>query len=127
MKMSTEELLFSSQYFCKASTFSDELPFWKKQIFRKAILRITYFSWRAAFLDWLFFQKTLISIAATFSEQLFFLKKIIQKRYFFTATLLCGATLPIYHLAIKWSQYHVRTLEVWELFLVYLLLLKVGS
>ena len=35
--------------------------------------------------------------------------------------------LPIYKLVIKWARYQSGTVNVWEFFLVYLLLLKVKS
>ena len=66
IKISTEELLFQSRYFCTAPTLSGKLHFGKSLYFRKAILRITYFFWRAALLEWPLFQKTLPSIAFIF-------------------------------------------------------------
>ena len=87
LKISTEELLFRSSYFCKASTFSEELHFGKKANFSEnqyAALHI--FFWRANFLEWLLFQK-LSSLAATFSEELLFYNILFQKNYHFTGTL----------------------------------------
>ena len=49
-KISTEELLFRSRFFCTTSTFSKKQDFGKSFFFRTAIFRITYFFWRAAFL-----------------------------------------------------------------------------
>ena len=95
IKISTAELLFPSRYFCTASTFSEKLHFGKKH-FRKAIFRITYFFWRATFLERLLFQKILPSMAAQFSQEPLF------TTYFFrrvTISQLCFAsiaTLPIY-------------------------------
>ena len=60
---------------------------WKKQIFQKIDFRITYFFWRAVFLEQLLFQKMLPSIAATFSEELIFYNMLFQKSYFFAATV----------------------------------------
>ena len=51
IKISKKELLFQSRYFCTASTFSEKLHFGKNWFFRKAIFRITYFFWRAVFLE----------------------------------------------------------------------------
>ena len=84
IKTSKKELLSQSSYFCAAWTFSEELHFGKSWFFRKAISRITYFFWRAAFSERLLFQKTLPSIAATFSEELLFYNVLFQKSYYFT-------------------------------------------
>ena len=59
----------------------------KNQFSRTAIFCITYFFWRATFLERLFFQKTLPSIAATFSEELHFHNVLFQKSYYVTAML----------------------------------------
>ena len=72
--ISKKELLFQSRYFCTASTFSEKLH-----------SRITYFFWRAVFLEQLLFQKTPPSIAATFSEELLFYNILLQKSNYFTA------------------------------------------
>ena len=100
MDMSAEELLFRIRHFCTASIFSEALSFQKKKFFRKAIFRISYFFWRVTFLERLLFQKRFLSITATFSEELFLHKKFFQKRYYFTATLVSTATLPINQLAL---------------------------
>ena len=51
------------------------------------MFHITYFFWRAAFLERLLFQKTIPFIAATFSEELLFYKMLFQKSYYFRATI----------------------------------------
>ena len=72
-KISKKELLFQSRYFCTVSTWQH--------------FRITYFFWRAVFLEQLRFQKTLPSIAAIFSEELLLYNLLFQKSYYFTATV----------------------------------------
>ena len=86
---------------------------------------MSYFFSRATFLELLLFQKTLPCIAATFSEKLlshkiYFSRRVIISELSFVST----ATLTIYQLVIKWAQYQLRTLKLWEFFLVHLLLLK---
>ena len=61
IKISKKELLFQSRYFCTASTFSEKLHF-----------RITYFFWRAVFLEQLFSQKTPLPQQLRFEKSYFF-------------------------------------------------------
>ena len=63
--------------------------FWKKLIFQKSNIPqyIPPFFWKAAFLERLLLQKTLPSITATFSEELLFYNVLVQKTYYFTATV----------------------------------------
>ena len=58
VNISKKELLFQGRYFYTISTFSEKLHFGKSKFFRKGIFRITYFFWRAAFLERLLFRKT---------------------------------------------------------------------
>ena len=74
------------------STFAEKL------LFRKAIFRITYFFWRAAF-----FQKTVPIIAATFSEELTFYNILFQKSCYFTATHLFHSCTPHLFVSNKWT------------------------
>ena len=53
-----------SKHSCTASTFSEELRFGKSYFFIKTIFWITYYFWRATFLERLHFQKGLFSIAS---------------------------------------------------------------
>ena len=126
INISEEELLFRSRSFCTASVFPEELDFRRNLFFRKEIFLISYFFWRASSLELLLFQKTSPCIAATFSEKLlsqniYFFRRVIISQLRFVST----ATLTIYQLVIKWAQYQLRTLKLWEFFLVHLLLLKV--
>ena len=68
IKLYKKELHFQSRYFCTPSTFSEKLCISEKLI----NFRITYFFWRALFLEQILFQKTLLSIAGNFSEELLF-------------------------------------------------------
>ena len=63
--------------------------------------RITYFFWRAAFLEQLRFQKTLPSIAAIFSEELLLYNLLFQKSYYFTATVLFHSCTSYLFIVIK--------------------------
>ena len=99
----SEWLLRHNSYIFGAAIFPEQLllsPFSEQS---SAIFRITYFFWRAAFLERLLFQKTIPLIAATFSEELLFYNTLFQKNYYFTATLLFTAALLIYSLVIKWT------------------------
>ena len=49
-KISTEELLFRSRFFCTTSIFSKKQDLGKSYFFRKAIFYITFSFWRATFL-----------------------------------------------------------------------------
>ena len=64
------------------------------------------------------------SIAATFSKELLPHKLFFQKSCYFTATL-STATVTMYQLVIKGAQHQLLTLQLWDFFFVYLLLLKV--
>ena len=66
----------------RRATFLKKLVF-----FRKEILRTTYLSWRAAFLERPLFQKTLPSIAAAISEELLSHNILLQKSCCFIATI----------------------------------------
>ena len=83
-KLSTEELLFKSRYFCTSSTFLGKLHLEKAD---NTETQYSYFFWKAAFLERPLFQKTLPFIAFTFPEDLLFYKILFQRSYF-TATLL---------------------------------------
>ena len=83
IKISKKELLFQSRYFC--TNLFRKGTFWKRLIFQKINFRITYFFWRAVFLEQLLFRKTLPSIAATFSKELLFYNIVFQNSYYFTA------------------------------------------
>ena len=61
--------------------------FRRATFFRKAIFRITYFFSRATISERLLFQKTSSSIEVTFSVELLFHFILVQKSYYFTATL----------------------------------------
>ena len=71
-KISTEELLFKSRYFCTSSTFLGKLHLEKAD---NTETQYSYFFWKAAFLERPLFQKTLPY-------------KILFQRSYFTATLL---------------------------------------
>ena len=87
IKISSEELLFEAGTSAQRQLFQKSYNLEKKNFLGKAILRITYFFWRATFLERLLFQKTLPPIAATFPEKLIFLDILFQKSCNFTATL----------------------------------------
>ena len=101
-KVSTEELLFRSRYFCTASTFSEELYFGKKLISQKRnIPHYTFFSGELPFQSGYFFKRRYLL------QQLPFQKRYFLTTYFFrrvTISLLrflSTATLPTYQLVIK--------------------------
>ena len=87
-------LLFQNSHFFKAGSFAQNQLFQKNYILEKADVSekqyyaLATFSWRAAFLEWLLFQKTVPPIVATFSEDLIFYNILFQKSCYFTATLL---------------------------------------
>ena len=85
-KISTENLLFRSRFFCTASTFSKSKILGKAFFSEKTIFHMSNFFCRGTFLT--LFCKSLPSIAATFSEELLFYNIPFQKSYYFTATLL---------------------------------------
>ena len=68
IKISTEELLFKSSYFCNAKTFSEQILFNKGTSSKKYFLRTDTFQQRY------FFKRN------TFSEQLTFWKKLIFQK-----------------------------------------------
>ena len=87
IKISTEELLFRSRYFCTASFISEELHFGEKRIFQKSNTPHYLLFLESCLLEELLFQKTLPSIAATFSEEPLYYNILFQKSYYFTATV----------------------------------------
>ena len=98
-----KELLFQGRYFYIVSTFSEKLNFGKSYFFRKTIFLITFFSWRAAFLERLPTQKRwYLLLPLPFEKRYFFTTyffrrvSILQLRFFSTAVLL------IYSL-VKWT------------------------
>ena len=122
----TEELLFRSSYFCTASTISEELHFGKK-----AICSEKQYSALATFSGELPFQRGFFFKRRYFLQQLPFRKGYFFSTYYFGRVailqlpFLSTATLLIYQLVINY--YQLRTAQVQELFLVYLLLLEVTS
>ena len=87
IKISTEELLFRSRYFCTTSTFSEKLHFGKKPFFYEN--NIPYYP---LFLESYFFRVATFSKDVIFhSSYLFriatFHNILLQKSYYFAATL----------------------------------------
>ena len=125
IKISTEELLCRSRNNEAQHQLYQESLFFEKTKF----LENEYFAF-SIFSGELHFRETTFSKRIT---QLPFQKSYFLTTYFFrrAATLQISffstATLTIYQLVIKWVQYELRTLKLWEFFLVYLLFLKVAS
>ena len=128
INISKEELLFRSGCFCAASAFSEERDFRRNYFFQKRniphklffleshLLRAVTFPKDVTFYNRYLFKK------ATFSQHILFRRVIISQLRFVST-----ATLTIYQLVIKWAQYQLRLLKLWEFFLLDPLLLKIVS
>ena len=68
------------------------------------MFRITYFFWRAVFLEQLLFQKTLPSVTATFFRGATFLQYTFSEEL---VTVSFHVALLIYSLVIKLTQYQL--------------------
>ena len=93
----------------------------KNEFFKKAIFCITHLFREATFSKEVLLQ--LLPFQKSYLFTTYFFRRVTISELHFLST----ATLHIYQLVIKWAQYQLRTVEVWEFFLVYLLLLKVTS
>ena len=72
------------------------------------MFRITYFFWRAVFLEQLLFQKTLPSVTATFFRGATFLQYTLSEELVtVTVTVSFHVALLIYSLVIKLTQYQL--------------------
>ena len=106
------------------------------QLFQKSyILKKKWIFQKRNIPHYLPFQESHLFGVVTFSKDVIFYSSNLYffTTYFFTRitilqlSVLATATLPIYQLVIKWAQYQLHTAKMWELFLVYLLVLKLAS
>ena len=124
-KISTVKLLFQNSYFYTALTFSEELhigksKFSEKQILHFLLFLVSYLFWTATFSKDVTFYSSYLFRRAAFSQDTFPEELLFH----------CYASFPQQHfqlqLVIKWAQYQLYTVKMWEFFLVYMLLLKVA-
>ena len=113
----TEELLIRRRDFCPASTYFRRVTLWKKQY----PTLLTFLG--ASFLEWLTFQKTLLSIASTLQKSYFFNKYFFRRDTISQIRFLSVATL-IYQLVFNWAGYQSRSVKMSKIFLRNLSLLK---
>ena len=73
--------------------------------------------------DRVLFQNTIPSVAATFQKSYFLTTYFFRRVAISLLRFLSTITLTIYQLVIKWAQYKLGTLKLWEFFLV----MKVAS
>ena len=133
------EFIFSEQFFFQSKPSTEQQPRENRKFFRAVIFRNSYLFGggvvqnKEIYRRATFWKQVLLHSINILGEAAFWKKLIFQKSnipyYFFTTYLfrtvtnsqlrfLSTATFSIYRLVIKWAQYQLDTVKMWEFFLV---------
>ena len=107
--------------------------FQKSNIFQKSdiphylLFLESYHFWAATFSKDVIFYRSYLFSRVTFSFHTFSEKLLFHSYASFPNLNFLFIFISILNLVIKWAQYQLRTVKVWEFFLVYVSMLKVTS